>query len=60
VTEQEVLDYFEKKYPGKTIVMLPEDNPTEIICEIEPSSEHPVFSNDLAFFEIALLFTGTR
>lgn len=38
---QEVIDYFKKTYPGKNIVCLPEEGPTEIICEIDPSSEHP-------------------
>lgn len=32
------------QYPGKTILKLPEDKPTEIICEVEPTSEHPDYS----------------
>ena len=31
-----VIKELSKKYPGKKIIKLPEDNPTEIICEIEP------------------------
>lgn len=40
----EVLAFFENVYPGKNVSMLPENEPTEIICEIEPSSEHPEYS----------------
>jgi mannose-6-phosphate isomerase-like protein (cupin superfamily) len=32
------------KYPGKKIICLPENNPSEIICEIEPAGEHPDYS----------------
>lgn len=45
---QQVLAYFHKEYPGKTILSLPEDNPTEIICEAEPSSDHPARSVAIA------------
>ncbi len=31
-----VVAELKKKYPGKTIVLNPPENPTEIICEIEP------------------------
>lgn len=34
----------EQKYPGKTIVVNDEVNPTEILCEIEPASDHPDYS----------------
>ena len=32
------------KYPGKKIICLPEGNPSEIICEIEPADKHPDYS----------------
>jgi mannose-6-phosphate isomerase-like protein (cupin superfamily) len=41
MTADDVITYFQEEYPGKTILRLPEDNPTEIICEIEPASDHP-------------------
>jgi isopentenyldiphosphate isomerase/mannose-6-phosphate isomerase-like protein (cupin superfamily) len=41
MTAQGVLTHFQKVYPGKTILKLPDDNPTEIICEAEPSRYHP-------------------
>lgn len=44
MTAQEALDYFKQNHPGKNVVCLPEDSPTEIICEIEPSSEHPEYN----------------
>jgi mannose-6-phosphate isomerase-like protein (cupin superfamily) len=47
-TPQEIVDKFKKDYPNKTIIQLPEDNPTEILCEIEPSTEHPEYSIAIA------------
>lgn len=44
MTAQEAINYFKRTYPGKNIVCLPEDDPSEIICEIEPSSEHPDYN----------------
>ena len=29
-----------QKYPNKKIIKLPEDNPTEILCEIDPAINH--------------------
>src|SRR3989344_9675092 len=36
------------KYPGKEIILDPQDNPTEIICEREPTADHPERSIALA------------
>jgi len=36
-----VISKLKDKYPGKKIIKNPPDNPTEIICEIEPTSDHP-------------------
>ena len=33
---EKVVSELKKKYPGKTIILDPPQNPTEIICEIEP------------------------
>ena len=33
-----------QKFPGKPIILLPVDNPSEIICEIESSNDHPEYS----------------
>ncbi|OGM11327.1 hypothetical protein A2Z22_05065 [Candidatus Woesebacteria bacterium RBG_16_34_12] len=43
-----IVEEIKKQYPGKAIVLDPEDNPTEIICEIDPSSDHPERSVALA------------
>ena len=40
----EIIEYFKEQYPGKNIVSIPEDAPTEIICEVDPSSLHPEFN----------------
>ncbi|MDP2864166.1 MAG: cupin domain-containing protein [bacterium] len=39
-TEKVIRELFQK-YPGKKIIKLPEDNPAEIICEIDPAIDHP-------------------
>lgn len=42
---KKVLQELQKKYPGKNIIKNDDDNcPTEILCEVEPSSEHPEYS----------------
>ncbi len=41
---KKIVDAFLFKYPGRNIVLLPPENPLEIICEIEPTSEHPDYS----------------
>jgi isopentenyldiphosphate isomerase/mannose-6-phosphate isomerase-like protein (cupin superfamily) len=44
MTAQDVIAYLQKEYPGKEIVCLPDKNPTEILCEIEPSTDHADYS----------------
>jgi mannose-6-phosphate isomerase-like protein (cupin superfamily) len=43
-----IIKELKAKYPGKKILLNPEDNPTEIIVEIEPTAEHPERSLALA------------
>lgn len=43
-----ILAELHQKYPNKTIVCLPHENPSEIICEIEPASDHPERSTAMA------------
>lgn len=44
MTAKETIDYFQEQYSGKNVIELPPGKPTEIICELEPSSEHPEYS----------------
>ena len=39
---EKVIKELSQKYPGKKIIKLPEDNPTEIICEINPATDQGV------------------
>lgn len=48
MTKNEAVKYFNKTYPGKAVVQLPHERPTEIICEIAPTSEHPEHSTAIA------------
>lgn len=43
-----IIDEIKKKYPRKAIILDPQDNPTEIICEIDPTVDHPEKSVALA------------
>lgn len=43
-----VINELKKKYPEKNIIKLPENKPTEIICEVEPTSKHPSYSVAIA------------
>ena len=38
---QKVTEELKKLYPGKNIIVNTPENPTEIICEIQPGSTHP-------------------
>ena len=38
---QKVVDELKREYPGKNIILNDSDNPTEIICEIEPANLNP-------------------
>ena len=41
---RQVIADLQQKYPGKKIICLSEDNPKEIICEIDPPLDHPEYS----------------
>lgn len=40
-----------EKYPDKNIIALPEENPTEIICEVEPTIQHPEYNVAVAIID---------
>jgi mannose-6-phosphate isomerase-like protein (cupin superfamily) len=48
MNHKKVVEELKKKYPGKKIILIPETEPTEIICEVEPTSEHPEYSVAIA------------
>ena len=50
-TAQEIIDRFATDYPDKDVIALPEDEPTEIICEVDPTSEHPEYNVAIAAIE---------
>ncbi|MCB9823966.1 NUDIX domain-containing protein [Candidatus Nomurabacteria bacterium] len=47
----QVVSELNKKYPGKAIFKNDEENTTEILCEIDPASEHPDYSNAVAVID---------
>lgn len=51
MNKQSILSQLKEQYPGKKILSLPEDNPTEFLCEIEPTSDHPEYSVAIAIID---------
>ena len=51
---QHIINELQQQYPGKTIIKNDEDNPTEIICEIDPTSEHPEFNVAIAVIDSSI------
>jgi len=49
VTVQQILNSLKEEFPGKAIIPNSEDNPTEILCEIDPSKLHPNYSAAIAY-----------
>ena len=45
---QKIIKELHQLYPGKKVILDPSENPTEIICEISPTSKHPENSIALA------------
>src|SRR5260221_2001035 len=41
---ERVVGAFQAQYPDRSIVMRPEVNPTEVLCIIAPTVEHPDYS----------------
>lgn len=53
MNHKQVINQLREKYPKKAIFSLPDDNPTEILCEIEPTSEHPEYSRAISIIDIS-------
>lgn len=48
---EKVIARLKHEYPGKKIIITDPKNPTEIICEIEPTKDHPKWSGAIAVIE---------
>lgn len=46
-----VLSELKSQYKGKKIILNHKTNPTEIICEIDPSKDHPGYSSAIAVID---------
>lgn len=51
---KKVIEELKEMYPGKRIVLNDKDNPSEIICEIEPASENAHKSVAIAVIDRAI------
>lgn len=49
-----VLQSLSQQYPKKKIILNSKNNPTEILCEIEPTAEHPNYSVAIAVIDKTL------
>jgi len=48
-----IIAKLEEEFPGKAILRFPEDGPEEIICEAEPTTEHPDHSVAVAYIDVS-------
>ncbi len=48
---KKVIEELQRKYQGKKIIKNIEKNPTEILCEIEPTKDHPEYSETIAVID---------
>ena len=46
-----VIKQLSTEYPNKNIIKNSENNPTEILCEVEPTSDHPEYSLAVAVLD---------
>lgn len=46
-----VQSQLKKQYPTSSIIMHPEHEPTEIICEVDPTEKHPTYSNAIGVID---------
>ena len=46
-----IIEELSRKFPDSNIVCNPSVKPTEIICEVEPTSAHPEYSTDFAVID---------
>jgi mannose-6-phosphate isomerase-like protein (cupin superfamily) len=44
MNSSKVIDRLKATYPNKKIIALSSDQPTEILCEIDPVTDHPEYS----------------
>ena len=51
-----IKDLLEKEFPGKNVTLLP----SEVICEIEPTQEHPSWSEAIAYIKKSELHHHNR
>jgi len=51
MNSQRVTKELAEKYPNKLVFKNNEEHPTEIICEVEPTSEHLNFSTAIAVID---------
>jgi len=51
MNHKKIIDRFKKEYPGKNIVLNDKKNPTEIICEKDPASDHSAYATAIVAIE---------
>lgn len=57
---QKIIAKLKSFYPGKKVVITDPLNPTEIICEVEPTEEHPKWSAAVAVIDSTRLHYHKR
>jgi len=54
MNHKQVIKKLIQHYPGKRIISLPENDPTEILCEIEPTTDHPDYSKAISIIDCSV------
>lgn len=48
---KKVVAELKKEYPGRKIILNPKTNPTEILCEVDPTDKHPEFASAISVID---------
>lgn len=51
MNKRQIVEKLTIEYPGKNIICLPEENPQEIICEVDPTPIHPKYNIAIAVID---------
>jgi mannose-6-phosphate isomerase-like protein (cupin superfamily) len=51
VNASKVISELQSQFPGKAIFPDHKKNPTEILCEVDPTSDHPEYSKAIAIID---------
>jgi mannose-6-phosphate isomerase-like protein (cupin superfamily) len=60
MNKQLIISELQKDYPRKTVICIPEENPKELLCEIDPTTDHSEYSRAIAVIDRSTEHIHTR